>query len=244
MNIRTVILDDDSDSVTAAAAALSIYPEIELAGCFSQSKELFDFLEGHTAHVLFLDIELDGELGFSIAGRLKQTNPELMIVFLTGHSSYAIDGYGFHPVDFLTKPINHVKLEKTIAEIRGRMGRSCVQHPAKLMFRLRQGYRIIDVRDICYIERKERKNYLHTAGEVLGIAGYTIHELDDMLAEHGFFLCHQSFLISLYRVLHVRDAGKQLYEVLLRDCPRPVPVSRHRYENMPNCLREIGIHTI
>ena len=31
---------------------------------------------------------------------------EVMIVFLTGHSSYAIDGYDFHPVGFLTKPIH------------------------------------------------------------------------------------------------------------------------------------------
>ena len=244
MNIRTLILDDDENSRLAACTALADYEEIEIVGCFSHSEELVDFLQSQTAHVLFLDIELDGELGFSIAHRLMQKNSDLMIVFLTGHSSYAIDGYDFHPVDFLTKPINPVKLEKTVTEIRKRMEQKRGQRSAKLMFRLQQGYRIIDVRDLCYIERKERKNYLHTADEVLCIAGYTIRELEDMLTEHGFFLCHQSFLISVYRVIRIRDAGRQLYEVLLRDCPKPVPVSRHRYEKMQKCLREIGIDTI
>lgn len=241
MNIRTVILDDDAGSVTAARAALSAYPEIEVAGCFSHSKDLIAFLDENTAHLLFLDIELDGEMGFSVAQRLKQTHPDLMIVFLTGHSSYAIDGYDFQPVNFLTKPINHVKLEQTIAEVRRRLEQQSGQRSAKLMFHLQQGYRIIDVRDICYIERRERKNYLYTADEVLCIAGYTIHELEDMLAEHGFFLCHQSFLISLYRVRHIQDAGRQLYEAVLQDCPKPVPVSRRRYGEMQIRLKEIGI---
>ncbi len=200
MNIRTVILDDDSSSVTAASTALSVYPEIEIIGCFSHSKELFDFLEGHTAHLLFLDIELDGEMGFSIAQRLMQNNADLMIVFLTGHSSYAIDGYNFHPIDFLTKPINTIKLERTINEVRKRMKQQNGQRSAKLMFRLQHGYKIIDVRDICYIERLDRKNYLHTASETLCIAGYTMAELEEMLTEHGFFLCHQSFLIVRFLV--------------------------------------------
>ena len=244
MNIRTLILDDDADSIAAAATALSTYSEIEIVGRFSHSKELFEFLENHMAHLLFLDIELDEEMGFSIARRLNQTNSDLMIVFLTGHSSYAIDGYDFHPIDFLTKPINHVKLERTITEVRKRMEQRHGQSATRLMFRLQQGYRIINVQDICYIERKERKNYLYTPDEVLCIPGYTMQELEDMLAEYGFFRCHQSFLISLYRVRQVRDVGRQLYEALLQDCPEPVPVSRHRYKKMQKHLREIGILTI
>ena len=241
MNIRTVILDDDINSAAAAKTALSAYSEIEIVGSFSHSRDMFEYLRENTVHLIILDIELDRETGFAVARRLHSDYPELMIVFLTEHSSYAIDGYDFHPVDFLTKPINPVKLSQTVAEVEKRMKQQQGQRSAKLMFHLQQGYRIIDVRDICYIERKERKNYLHTENESLCIAGYTLHELEDMLVEHGFFLCHQSYLISLYRILTIRDAGRQLYEVLLKNCSEPVPVSRHRYEKMQKRLREIGV---
>lgn len=242
MNIRTVILDDDANSRLAAYTALNAYPEIEIVGNFTRSGELFAFLEDHPAHLLFLDIELKEETGFNVAQRLRAAYPELMIVFLTGHSSYAIDGYDFQPVNFLTKPINVLKLEQTIGAVRLRMERSGGQQSARLMFRLQQGYRILDVRDLCYIERLNRKNYLHTADDTLCIAGYTMYELEQMLTEHGFFLCHQSFLISLYRVRDVRNAGRQLYEVLLRDCSKPVPVSRYHYEELLKKLQKIGIH--
>ena len=241
MTIRTIILDDDPNSRLAAQTALEEFSEIELAGSFSHSGALFDFLEKDSAQLLFLDIELDGETGFAAARRLRAEYPEIMIVFLTGHSSYAIDGYDFQPVNFLTKPINAAKLKQTVEQVKSRIGQSGGQRSAKLMFRLQQGYRILDVRDICYIERLKRKNYLHTADETLCIAGYTMHELEQMLDEYGFFLCHQSFIISLYRAQTVRDVRRQLYEVLLKGCEEPIPVSRHHYEELMKRLKDIGI---
>ena len=240
MNIRTLILDDDANSRRAACTALAEFADIEIIGQFSHSSELFDYLENNSAHLLFLDIELDEEMGFSVAQRLRLEYPDLLIVFLTGHATYAIDGYDFQPVNFLTKPINKLKLEQTVAEIHHRLNQQNGQKSAKLMFRLQKGYRIIDVRDICYIERLNRKNYLHTPSETICIAGYTVGELEEMLEEHGFFLCHQSFLISLYRVKAVRDIKRQLYEAEIQDCPRPVPISRNCYVELMKRLQGIS----
>ena len=109
------------------------------------------------------------------------------------------------------------------------------------MFHLQKGYRILDVREICYIERRSRKNYLHTENETLQIMNYTMKELEGMLSGHGFFLCHQSVILSLYRVVLVRDVGRQLYEAVLRGCDKPVPVSRNRYEEFLLQLKNTGI---
>lgn len=240
MNIRTLILDDDANSRRAACTELAEFSEIEIVGRFSHSAELFDFLENHSAQLIFLDIELDEEMGFSVAQRLRLNYPDILIVFLTGHATYAIDGYDFQPVNFLTKPINKLKLEQTITEVHHRLNQQSGQKSAKLMFHLQKGYRIIDVRDICYIERLNRKNYLHTPSEIICIAGYTMSELEEMLEQHGFFLCHQSFLISLYRVQSVRDIKRQLYEAEIQDCPKPVPISRNCYVELMKRLQDIS----
>lgn len=244
MTIRTMILDDDTNSHKAAVAALREYPEIQIVGQFTGSDQMLAFLETNPADLLFLDIELKETFGFTVARQLRQRYPGLMIVFLTGHSSYAIDGYDFQPVNFLTKPIHPVKLEQTIREVRSRMERSGGQRPAQIMFRLQQGYRILDVREIVYIERKDRKNILHTEQETVRIAGYTMRELEEMLCGHGFFLCHQSFLISLHRVKSLCDVGRQLYETQLQGCPEPIPVSRNRYEAMKAGLLALGIPVV
>lgn len=240
MKIRTLILDDDANSRRAACTALADFSEIEIAGQFSHSAELFEYLENNSVQLLFLDIELDEEMGFSVAQRLRLDYPDILFVFLTGHATYAIDGYDFQPVNFLTKPINKLKLEQTVAEIHRRLNQQSGQKSAKLMFRLQKGYRIIDVRDICYIERLNRKNYLYTPSETICIAGYTMSELEEMLEQHGFFLCHQSFLISLYRVRAVRDIKRQLYEADIQDCPKPVPISRNCYVDLMKHLENIS----
>lgn len=242
MTIRTLILDDDPNSRLAAATALSEYPQLVLEGQFKNSKELFSFLETNEADLLFLDIELNRETGFETAERLRRDKPEIMIVFLTGHSSYAIDGYDFQPVNFLTKPINPAKLKQTVDEVQSRMNHRTEnnrQSSAKLMFHLSHGYRIIDVKDICYIERLSRKNYLYTENETIRITNHTMRELEEMLSPHGFFLCHQSFIISLYRVISVKDVGRQLYEATLSGCERALPVSRNRYEELLKKLQNI-----
>lgn len=244
MTIRTLILDDDLNSHKAACNALAAHSEVEIIGQFTESETLMSFLQSQPADLLFLDIELNEEFGFSVAAELKKTHPELMIVFLTGHSSYAIDGYDFQPVNFLTKPINPLKLEQTIREACRRMEQNGGQRPAQLMFQLQHGYRIIDVRDICYIERRDRKNFLHMSVETVRIAGYTMHELEEMLSEHGFFLCHQSFLISLYRVRMLRDIGRKLYEVELKDRGEAVPVSRNHYEALREQLKRLGMQAV
>lgn len=239
MKIKTVILDDDANSRIAACTALAAYPEIEIVGEFGRGAELFAFLADNPAHLAFLDIELNQEMGFDIAKTLRREYPKLMIVFLTGHSSYAIDGYDFHPINFLTKPINPGKLAQTVEEVRRRLGERAEQSSAKLMFHLLQGYRIIEVRDICYLERANRKNYLHTEKETLRIMNYTMKELEEMLTQHGFFLCHQSFIISLFRIRAVRDAGRQLYEAEVSGGDKPIPVARSRYDELMQKLKQI-----
>lgn len=241
MDIVTLILDDDENSRLAAQSALGEFADVKLAGSFSKSAQLLEYLAGHTAHLLILDIELDQETGFSVARQLRRDYPELLIVFLTGHSSYAIGGYDYQPVNFLTKPINPRKLTLTMEEVRRRLERSRGQQPARLMFRLPQGYRVLDVRDICYIERRNRKNYLYTQDEELPIGTYSMVELEEMLCDHGFYLCHQSFLISLYRIEALHDTGQQLYEVRLQGSRDPIPVARGRYRGLLERLNELEI---
>ena len=241
MNIRTLILDDNENSRLAALGALAEFPDVEVVGQFERSAELFHFLGERPAHLILLDIELDRESGFHIARRLRQEYPQLMIVFLTGHSSYAIDGYDFQPVNFLTKPINQKKLSQTLDEVRRRLTVNREQPPAQLMFRLLQGYRILDVRDIVYVEHMCKKNFLHTEKETLRIANYTMRELEEMLAECGFFYCHQSYIISLYRVEGIRETRRRIFDASLRGSAELIPVSRAKYENLVERLGELGI---
>lgn len=239
--IKTVLLDDDALSRQAARAALAAYSDVTIIREFSESTDFFAFLKNESVDLLFLDIELDGETGFQIAGRMKTEHPEIMIVFLTGHSTYAIDGYDFSPVNFLVKPINAQKLFQTLEEVRRRMSNTDnTRRTAKIMLRLKNGLEIIQVDDIRYFERRNRKIYMVCRDSEQSVSGYTMRELEMMLEPYGFYCCHQSFLVSLQHVSGLRDARRQLYEVMVHDREETVPVSRHRYNDLTKKLKKIG----
>ena len=238
--IKTVLVDDDANSRRAAKAALKEYDEIDVAAEFDCGNALFEYLESNGAELVFLDIELEKETGFEIASRLREKYPDIMFVFLTGHSTYAIDGYDFQPVNFLTKPINPDKLRRTVELVRGKSSGSSSFKSGRIIFKCIKGYNVINTKDICYIERRGRKNWLVTDKEELQIAYYTMGELMDMLAGYGFFLCHQSYIIALDKVEAIYEEGRLLYYARLRGCEAGIPISRGHYDELRRAVGEIG----
>lgn len=228
--IQTILMDDDYNSCIAAKVALEAYDGVEIKGMFTDSKAMFDFLEKEHADILFLDIELGEESGFDIATRVKEEYPELGVIFLTGHCSYAVDSFDFEPLYFLTKPIDHAKMDKAMEFVYRHMGRKDKKSHAKISLKGIGRYYIFDINDICYIERRNRKNILVTEKEEIQIAYYTMNELMDILEDYGFYHCYQSFIISVPRIEALWNAGHQSYFARVRGREEAIPVSRRLFE--------------
>lgn len=69
---------------------------------FLRRKALF-----HDVHLIFIDIELSGINGIELAEALREKAYRNMIVFVTNHESYAIDGYAVGAYRYCLKPIDH-----------------------------------------------------------------------------------------------------------------------------------------
>lgn len=234
--IRTVLVDDDSNSRNAAKSALSEYADISVAGEFDNSDELFKSLPIIKPDLAFLDIELNEETGFQIASRMHDEYPDVLFIFLTGHASYAIDGYGFHPVDFITKPIRREKLESALDEVRKILENRNDETDTEILFHLHNGYSLINTNDICYIERRDRKNYMITVNGELQISRYTMKELEDMLADHGFILCHQAIIVNLSKIKELSNIARQTYVLKIEHTDAEIPLSRTKYDDIVRYL--------
>lgn len=61
--------------------------------------------------VLFLDILMGGISGMETAGKVRETDKSLPIVFTTTEAYFALGGYQVHAMDYLVKPVSREKLE-------------------------------------------------------------------------------------------------------------------------------------
>lgn len=68
--------------------------------------------------VVFLDICMAGTNGIETARRLRQADPEVLIVFVTSSPEYVWDAFPVHPFDYLLKPYQKEKFVHLAAELR------------------------------------------------------------------------------------------------------------------------------
>ena len=66
----------------------------------------------------FLDIEMGGMNGVELGKKLKQINPNINIIFVTGYDQYAIDAYSMHASGYLTKPVSTERIKAELANLR------------------------------------------------------------------------------------------------------------------------------
>ena len=244
--IRALIVDEEKAAMDATSSALSNFSQIEIAAAVSDSAGMIAALKEKKIDVAFLDIEMPENSGFEMAQYIGKNYPSVLILFVTGHADFALDCYDFEPVDFLVKPINLLRLERAIGRIEKKLtGTTGAESPVKqtkIGIHFEGGYQIISIDSIKYIEKRGRKIFLETAQDETLLSKYSLGQLEQMLTEHGFFRCHQSFIIPLANIISVQNNvfGKS-YFIELKGVSEKIPLSRNKYTELKKLLANKGI---
>ena len=151
--------------------------------------------------IIFMEIELPGIDGMETAKRLRKTDRDVVLVFVTALARYAIRGYEVDALDFVLKPLSYyafsVKLERAIQRVRQRTG----DH---ILLKTAGGIHRLEIREIFYLETKSRMLYYHTASGVYSVRG-SLRDAVAQLADYAFAKCNQCYLVNLQHVTDVRD---------------------------------------
>lgn len=65
------------------------------------------FLKSDTRRfdIVFMDIELPGMSGMEAAEKMRQSNPDIILIFITNLAQYVMKGYQVDALDYVLKPI-------------------------------------------------------------------------------------------------------------------------------------------
>ena len=78
----------------------------------------FSLVETERPQVIFLDIEMPGISGIEAARKLSERYPRLNIIFITGHSEYALEAHEVFCSGFLCKPVNENDIRRALSHLR------------------------------------------------------------------------------------------------------------------------------
>lgn len=239
MTTEVLLLDDEEASLALSRQAISRYVPEESIHLAATAEEAMDILKKERIALAFLDVELKGSDGFTLCQYIHQKYPGLKVVILTGHVDLGAKSYDYEPFDFLVKPIDVVRLERTFSRFAQRQKKS---DSSRLVIEASTGFALLSTEEIVYIVKSGNICQVHCAdGEVHRVA-YPLDKLENMLESRGFFRTYQSYLVPVARIRQVTTARfGTSYEAHLDD-GSVVPVSRNRYAKLKEFILRRSIH--
>ena len=152
--------------------------------------------------IIFMDVEMPELDGFRAAEKIRETDAEVVLVFVTNMAQYAIRGYEVDALDYVLKPVNYyqfsTKLSRAIQRVQRRKGGQIVLQLAG------GGIQLLDTGEIYYLETRSRMLYYHTVKGEFAVRA-SLQSAEKQLAEYHFVRCNQCYLVNLKHVRGVEN---------------------------------------
>lgn len=111
-------IDDEPLMIDLLVDAIKeAYPEIEPV-TFERPSELLEKARETVPDVVFLDIEMPGMDGLSLAKALKDISPTVNIIFVSGFLQYSIDAFKIYASGYLVKPVCAEDIKNELSNLR------------------------------------------------------------------------------------------------------------------------------
>ena len=113
--LKTILIDDEPLAIKRLRRLLTKYADtFDIIGEAHNGQEGLDAIEALKPDIIFLDIEMPILTGFEMLARLSYMP---LVVFATAFDQYAIRAFEENSIDYLLKPIEAERLEKTVDKI-------------------------------------------------------------------------------------------------------------------------------
>ncbi len=179
--------------------------------------------------LILMDIEMEQMDGMKAAERIREKDDEVVLIFITNMTQYAVKGYMVDAMSYLLKPVPYFafsqEMDRSLKKIRRR-------NDAFLMVPHRNGMVRVNAKDIIYIESYKHHVIINTTTDERISFVSTMKMMEEKLLSEHFYRCNNGYLVNLSYVLGVEGS-----EVILSD-KRRLPVSRGRKKGFLSALTD------
>ena len=248
MNIKTILIDDESKSLQVLKSKLERFcPSIEIVGITQDPIKGMEMIKSLKPQLVFLDIDMPEMTGFDLLSKFE--HPEFEVIFATAYNSYAIEAIKHCAIGYLVKPIDNddlvVSVEHATDNIRRR---SALEKNQQLILNLKEkdnkkrkvaipiegGLRFISINEIIHCEGVKGYTKICLISEEEILSSRSIGHYSKLLSNQYFYHVHKSHLINLAEIIQYLNEG-----IVLLSNHREIPVSRNRKNHFLDVLRNL-----
>ena len=204
--MRILILDDERKFVDDLKLHIEKYMATHLISTeITATVSPDEVLESGAAFDLaFLDIQMPGADGISVAKALQERNSKTIIFFVTAYEEYQDEAMDLHIFRFFEKPFDEKRLYAGLDKAMEYLDETYVD-----IFLDKGGESVrVLVDDTIYIKRENRKITVFTTNGTYTTKS-TFEELVSKLPNTFFYLVHKSFLVNIHYI--TKYGYKEIY---------------------------------
>ncbi len=151
--------------------------------------------------IILMDIQMRFMDGMRAAEKIRETDSQVIIMFITNRMDYALRGYQVDALDYIVKPVAYFDFSKKLQRAISRLPE---EDSYQLKIHVASGFMRIRVQDIYYIESEG-----HTLRYYTRIGTYEergkMQEREDELLPYGYFRINKGYLVNLQYVDGIQD---------------------------------------
>jgi DNA-binding LytR/AlgR family response regulator len=241
IRIRAVIIEDEPLAAEYLAALLDDTCQVEVVGSAMESEAGLRLCAELRPDAAFVDINLPGKDGVSLATQLAMLPQPPRLVFTTGNAQRATDAFRLEAVDYLLKPLDPEQVTEAVNRLlaylrpfeAGSLPGSGDQSneastPDKMRFTGatnellpvkdvdRDQIRLLARREVAAVLRRERRTWVHTVREEFATY-YPLADLMRWLGGEPFIQIGRHAVVNPQAIERITHYGDRLYRVRLRD---------------------------
>ncbi len=205
--INAIALDDEPLALKVIENFCQQVEYVQLQRSFTRPSEAKKYLRKFPVDLIFLDIQMPSLSGIDFCKTIPQNT---MVVFVTAHSEYAVEGFNLSALDYLLKPFTMHRFKQAMQKAR--------EYHQFLTDRLapeinyifvRADYNLIkiDLADILLIEGCDDYIKIVLKGDKKVVARMTMKAIQERLPSGEFVRIHRSYIVAVNKIerIHGRN---------------------------------------
>lgn len=215
-----IIVDDDDIDRLTTLSFVKKYPLFDIRAVYTSAEQALENIKNDVPAIAFLDIDMPGISGLELRKQLQQIPA---CIFITSFAAYAVESFELEAMDFIVKPLNANRFEKTVERIcryfEVKEKAEQFEHsigPGTIFIKEGTEQVKLSLKDILYLEAfgdfthivTERKKYC------------VLNNLGRLITENGFgsfIRIHKSYAVQKQMITKIKSQ-----EVVVKDIALPV----------------------
>ncbi|QIX62773.1 response regulator transcription factor [Hymenobacter sp. BT18] len=201
MKISCALLDDDPLVLDLLQAYAALTDVLDVKAAFNDPVAAHAYLLHHKVQVLFSDVTMPHLSGLDLVRSLQHPP---MVVLMTAHPQYAMEGFNLDAVDFLLKPITLDRFLRAVNKVTSLLRTTSPSSapgdslPELGSFFIRTDAQFVRLHycDVLYMEALKDFTKINTADGRTHLTLVNLKNLEEQLPTGLFVRTHRSYLVN------------------------------------------------